>query len=188
MKKYQVIYADPPWRYSFSKSKSRKIENQYPTMSIEDICKMEIPSDDNAVLFMWATSPKLEEAFKVMEAWGFKYKTHAIWDKEIVGMGYWFRGQHELLMVGVKGNFSPPNTSLRISSVIKERRSKHSKKPNKVRNYIASWYPDHDRLELFARTASNGWDVFGNEVLSDVDIEANSDIVPIDTTRAFESF
>jgi len=102
MKKYQVIYADPPWRYSFSKSKSRKIENQYPTMSVEEICAMDIPSDDNAVLYLWATSPKLLEAIKVMEAWGFTYKTHAIWDKEKVGMGYWFRGQHEILMVGVK--------------------------------------------------------------------------------------
>lgn len=188
MKKYQVIYADPPWRYSFSKSKSRKIENQYPTMTVEDICKMEIPTDDNAVLYMWATAPKLEEAFKVMEAWGFKYKTHAIWDKQAMGMGYWFRGQHELLMVGVKGKFSPPSSSLRISSVISEKRSKHSKKPNKVRDYISSWYPESDRLELFARTTSEGWDVFGNEVDCDVDIEASSDSPSRDTVKAFEKF
>ena len=170
MKKYQVIYADPPWRYSFSKSKSRKIENQYPTMTLDNICKMEIPSDDNAVLFMWATAPKLQEALKVMESWGFKYKTHAIWDKEIIGMGYWFRGQHELLMVGVKGKFSPPMSSHRISSIISEKRARHSKKPNKVRDYIASWYPKANRIELFARTASEGWDVFGNEVQCNVDI------------------
>ena len=171
MKKYQVIYADPPWRYSFSKSKSRKIENQYPTMTVDDICNMELPSDDNAVLYLWATSPKLLEAIKVMEAWGFKYKTHAIWDKEKIGMGYWFRGQHELLMVGVKGQFSPPSSTLRISSVIKEKRGKHSKKPDKIREYISKWYPNANKLELFARNTSKGWDVFGNEVFCDIVID-----------------
>ena len=70
MKKYQVIYADPPWRYSFSKSKSRKIENQYPTMTVDDICKMDIPIDDNAVLYLWATAPKLLEALKGWSRFG----------------------------------------------------------------------------------------------------------------------
>ena len=86
-------------------------------------------------------------------------------------MGYWFRGQHELLMVGVKGKFSPPESSLRISSVIRAKRGKHSKKPDAVRDYIASWYPDKNRLELFARIRTKGWDIFGNEVESDVEIE-----------------
>src|SRR3990167_9886532 len=101
MKKYQIIYADPPWRYNFSKSDSRKIENQYPTMDIKDICDLiySFPFEfsESSILYLWATAPKLREALKVMEAWGFDYKTHAIWDKEIIGMGYWFRGQHELL-------------------------------------------------------------------------------------------
>jgi len=188
MKKYQIIYADPPWRYSFSKSKSRKIENQYPTMSIEDICKMEIPSDENAVLYMWATAPKLEEAFQVIKSWGFKYKTHAVWDKEKIGMGYWFRGQHELLMVAVKGSFSPPPPSKRVGSVIRGARGKHSSKPNKVRDYLAICYPDCQRLELFARSKTKEWDVFGNEVLPDVEIEAENDVEIIDTARAFEKF
>ena len=187
-KKYQVVYADPPWRYSFSKSKSRKIENQYPTMSVDEICNMDIPIDDNAVLYLWATSPKLLEALKVMKAWGFEYKTHAMWDKEKIGMGYWFRGQHELLMVGVKGKFSPPESSLRISSVIRENRSAHSKKPNKIRDYISQWFPDKNKLELFARSRTDGWDVFGNEVLSDVEIEAESNEEPKETEMTFENF
>ena len=95
MGKYQIIYADPPWRYDFSKSNSRKIENNYPTMELEEIKDFLIPADRNAVLYLWATAPKLKEALSVMESWGFTYKTHAIWDKEIIGMGYWFRGQHE---------------------------------------------------------------------------------------------
>lgn len=77
-------------------------------MELEEIKTLSIPSADNAVLFLWATAPKLKEALEVMEAWGFEYRTNAVWDKEIIGMGYWFRGQHELLLVGVKGEFSPP--------------------------------------------------------------------------------
>jgi len=184
-KKYQVIYADPPWRYDFSKSDSRKIENQYPTMTVEEICNMQVPSDDNAVLYLWATAPKLEEAFKVMKAWGFQYKSHAIWDKGKVGMGYWFRGQHELLMVGVKGKFSPPEPSKRISSVIKENRSVHSRKPEKIRDYIANCYAKFNKLELFCRKKAKGWDVFGNEVECDVEIETP----PIKQTKnTFENF
>lgn len=170
MNKYQIIYADPPWKYNFSKSDSRQIENQYPTMELQEIKDLvyELPIDINAVLYLWATAPKLKEALEVMKAWGFEYKTHAIWDKEILGMGYWFRGQHELLLVGVKGKFSPPGQELRVSSVVKEKRNKHSKKPSKVRGLIASWYPSQNKLELFAREKTEGWDVWGNEVDSDI--------------------
>lgn len=106
--KYQVIYADPPWRYDFSQSKTRKIENQYPTMKLEDIKQLEVPVEDNSVLYLWTTAPKLQEGIEVLKAWGFEYKTCAIWDKEVIGMGYWFRNQHEVLLVGVRGKFSPP--------------------------------------------------------------------------------
>lgn len=171
MKKYQIIYADPPWRYDFSKSDSREIENKYPTMSVEDICALSVPSDNNSILYLWATAPKLKEALKVMEAWGFEYKTHAIWDKEIIGMGYWFRGQHELLLVGVKGKMSPPEQYKRISSVWKERRKAHSEKPNGIREHIDNWYPHLAKIELFARYKPSGWDVWGNEVVSDIDLK-----------------
>jgi len=178
-KKYSVVYADPPWKYDFSKSDSREIENQYPTMDIDAIralasrfpfMDMESPAqepfdfDENAVLYLWATAPKLKEALEVMRSWDFEYKTHAIWDKEILGMGYWFRGQHELLLVGVRGKFSPPEASLRIGSVIKERRTKHSKKPDVVRELISKWFPTQNKIELFARQKSEGWDVWGNEI------------------------
>jgi len=168
MKKYNIIYADPPWRYSFSKSKSRKIENQYPTMELKDICDLKIPSEDNCVLYLWATAPKLLEALKVMESWGFKYKTQAIWDKEIIGMGYWFRGQHEILLVGVKGKFSPPIK--KVSSVFKFRRTNHSKKPKQIKDYIELAFPKERKIELFAREKTEGWDVWGNEVNSDIKI------------------
>lgn len=163
MKKYSVIYADPPWRYSFSKSKSREIENQYPTMTVDEICALDVPADKNCVLYLWATSPKLLEALAVMKAWGFSYKTNAMWDKGKIGMGFWFRGQHELLLVGTKGHVSPPEQSMRVSSVFSFRRGTHSKKPDEIRDLIASWFPSFSRLEMFARTTTQGWDVWGND-------------------------
>lgn len=84
IKKYDVIYADPCWRYDFSETDNRKIENHYPTMSIEEICALQLPTKINCVLYMWATAPKLKEAMQVIEAWGFEYKTHAIWDKKLL--------------------------------------------------------------------------------------------------------
>jgi len=163
-KKYQIIYADPPWRYSFSKSDSRKIENQYPTLTLEQIKALHIPTANNAVLYLWATAPKLLEALAVMKAWGFTYKTQSIWDKQKIGMGYWFRGQHEILLVGTKGKFSPPPQNQRESSVFSEARNKHSKKPQHYRDFLVAAFPNTSRIELFARKQHDGWDVWGNEV------------------------
>jgi len=165
-KKYQVIYADPPWRYDFSGTKNRQIENQYKTMDLEDIKSLHVGSitEENSVLYLWGTAPKLIEALEVMSAWGFKYKTHAIWDKEIIGMGYWFRGQHELLLVGTKNNFSPPKQELRVSSIIKIKRTKHSKKPHLIMELIDRWYPDKTKIELFARENRDGWDCWGDQL------------------------
>jgi N6-adenosine-specific RNA methylase IME4 len=168
MKKYKIIYADPPWKYDFSKDNKDRVENHYPTMSLEEIKSLNIPSDDNCVLYLWATAPKLLEALEVMRTWGFTYKTQAIWDKEWIGMGYWFRGQHEILLVGTKGKISPPNYKNRVSSVIREKRTKHSKKPDFVRDLISKSFPDYNKLELFARENNEGWDVWGNEVESDI--------------------
>lgn len=174
-KKYQVIYADPPWRYDFSKSDSRQVENQYPTMSLEEIKALQVPAADNSVLYLWATAPELLESLAVLESWGFCYKTHAIWDKVTMGMGYWFRGQHELLLVGVKGHFSPPEQKLRIPSIIAAKRTNHSAKPDIVRTLIQIWYPNTAKLELFARQEAAGWDCWGNEVASAVELGARKD-------------
>lgn len=161
---YDIIYADPPWRYDFSKSNNRKIENHYPTMKLDEICSLPIKSKSNAALYLWATSPKLLEALKVMESWGFKYKSQAVWNKKKMGMGYWFRGQHEILLVGTKGKFSPPLPKERRSSVFTFERGQHSKKPDEIRDLIKSWYPEEKKIELFCRYPSPGWDVWGNEV------------------------
>lgn len=162
--KYDIIYADPPWRYEFCKDNADKIENHYPTLTLEEIKKLPIPCKDDSVLYLWATAPKLEEALQVMKAWGYTYKTNGIWDKESIGMGYWFRGQHELLLVGTKGKFSPPAPKERISSLHKEKKTKHSKKPNFYRDYITNIFPEKNKIELFARQHADGWDCWGNEV------------------------
>jgi len=162
--KYEVILADPPWKYDFSKDSTDSIEYHYPTMILEEIKNLKVPSADNAVLFLWATAPKLKEALEVMESWGFKYKTCAVWDKEWIGMGYWFRGQHELLLVGIKGKFSPPPEKRRFSSVIREKRREHSRKPEKVYEIIEAMFPQNTKLELFARNKREGWEAWGNEI------------------------
>lgn len=161
---YNIIYADPPWQYDFAPSKTRSIESHYDSMSLDELKALELRAAANALLLLWATSPKLREALELMKAWGFEYKTHAIWDKMRTGMGYWFRGQHELLLIGVRGKWSPPKPSQRMSSVISDPRGRHSRKPDKIREWIELSWPDARRIELFAREAWKGWDTFGNEV------------------------
>lgn len=163
---YDLILADPPWRYGFSKTKNRRIENHYPTMTLQDIMALPV-SDlvaDDCVLYLWATGPKLLEALEVMKAWGFEYVTQAVWDKEKIGMGYYFRGQHELLLIGKRGKPPVPAPGSRVSSVIRERRGKHSAKPQIVYDILEKMYPAANKVELFARDVRAGWDAWGNEV------------------------
>ncbi|MFA4974890.1 MAG: MT-A70 family methyltransferase [bacterium] len=161
---YSVILADPPWRYEFSETGTREIENQYPTMDLEEIKALKVPAADDAILLLWTTAPKLEESLEVLNAWGFTYRTCAIWDKEKKGMGYWFRIQHELLLVGIKGNFKTPDPENRFDSVIRSPREGHSEKPACVYTMIERMFPEQSRIELFARTNREGWAAWGNEV------------------------
>ena len=165
-KKYQVIYADPPWKYDFCPSKYFAIESQYNTMELEDIKKLPIKTTKDAVLYLWATSAKLIEALEVMKSWGFTYKTCAIWDKNCRGMGYWFLGQHELLLVGTKGKFSPPLPKFIVSSIYMEKLNHKykSRKPKYFRELITRSFPELDKIELFATEKTDGWDSWGNEI------------------------
>lgn len=177
---FGVIYCDPPWRYDFAACEETSIEKHYPTMATEEICALKVPAEKNCVLYMWATAPKLLDAIAVMNAWGFQYKTHAIWDKQRSGMGYWFRGQHELLMVATRGKVSPPAPELRTSSLLSYPRGKHSSKPDKVRELIAAWFPVSRKLEMFARPWTEmwpkleGWETWGNELPNDVAMTPNA--------------
>ena len=163
--KYQLIYADPPWRYQFSESDSREIENHYPTMSLDDICAMRVAdiAENDSTLYLWTTSPKLLEAFKVIDAWGFEYKTCAVWDKQKIGMGYYFRQRHELLLVATKGSPGVPEPSTRPPSVITYKRGEHSAKPVEMYAMLESMYQEATKVELFCRSPQEGWAVWGNQ-------------------------
>jgi len=162
--KFSIIYADPPWEYEHSISTSREIENHYPTLELEKIKATEIPADDNAMLFLWAPAPKIEEALEVMKAWGFSYRTNLVWVKDKIGMGYYARVKHELLLIGIKGDgigtTLPEN---RPESVIFAERTEHSKKPDISYEIIEKMYPKHSKIELFARNKRDGWEAWGNE-------------------------
>lgn len=163
--RYPVIYADPPWRYEHIETESRAIENQYPTMTLDEIKALDLDAIalDDCVLFMWATSPKLAEAFEVLRAWGFEYRTCAVWDKQKIGMGYYFRQQHELLLVAVRGQPMTPAPANRPSSVLSFPRGEHSAKPVEVYELIEAMYPELPKLEMFCRSPRDGWGAWGNQ-------------------------
>lgn len=163
-KKYNVILADPPWRYDHPISDSRVIENQYPTMTLEDICALPVAdiTADDAIIFLWATTPMLKKALQVLEAWGFNYVSSMVWVKPSIGPGYWVRQRHEFLLVGIKGSI--PTPANKPDSVIEAPRTGHSQKPEIVYGLIETMYPELSKVELFARQAREGWDAWGNEV------------------------
>lgn len=172
---FQVIYADPPWKYEHGGvSPYNSVEFQYPVMELEQIKSLHIPADKDAVLFLWATAPKLQEALEVLNSWGFTYKTCGIWNKKAIGLGYYFRNQHELLLIGIKGNIRKPFPTDRVSSVYEEIRKGHSRKPDYYYELIERMYPELKKLELFARRLRNGWTSWGNE--SDVSLNETSNI------------
>jgi len=166
-KKFGVIYADPPWRfepYSRVSGMDRAPENHYPTMDLEGIKAIEVPAADDCVLFLWATIPMLPQAFEVMQAWGFSYKSHFVWVKDRIGTGYWVRGQHELLLIGTKGNVPAPAPGEQYSSVYQGKVGEHSAKPFAFREMIEEMFPTLPSIELFARGEKYaGWDHWGNE-------------------------
>lgn len=166
--RYPVIYADPPWRYEFAESETREIENHYPTMDLDSICALPVAelATEDAILFMWATSPKLEEGLRVMKSWGFTYRSSAVWVKPQLGMGYYFRQQHELLLVGTRGAIPAPAPENRPRSVLEAPRQAHSAKPHDYYGLIEAMYPTLPKIELFARSAREGWAAWGNQAAS----------------------
>jgi N6-adenosine-specific RNA methylase IME4 len=162
--KFNVIYADPPWKYEFAQSGNREVGKEYPTMELDDICKIAVPAADDAILLLWVTVPKLREGMKVVEAWGFEYKTGMVWVKGgKIGMGYYVRSKHELLLIATRGKFGPPAEDCRPESIIIADRGKHSEKPAVVYELIEKMYPGHKYIELFARSKRDGWTSWGNE-------------------------
>lgn len=117
---------------------------------------------DDAVLFLWVTSPLLEESFDVVKAWGFEYKTSMVWDKVAHNVGHYVSVRHEFLLICTKGSYTPEVKKLH-DSVYEEERTGHSKKPEYFRELIDEIYPNAKRIEMFAREQHDGWDVWGNE-------------------------
>jgi len=175
MKKYNIVYADPPWQYKVwsKKGSNRTAETHYNTMNIEDIKKINIQSicANDCVLFLWVTFPCLQDGLELIKTWGFTYKTNAfIWVKQnkkkdslFWGMGYYTRANSEICLLASKGK-TLPRLSKKVHSVILSKIEHHSKKPDIVRNKIVELFGDLPRVELFARIQTKGWDVFGNEV------------------------
>jgi N6-adenosine-specific RNA methylase IME4/ParB-like chromosome segregation protein Spo0J len=165
--RYPIIYADPPWRYENPPmgGTNRSIENHYPTMTLEEICALPVAdiATDDAMLYLWATAPKLAECMEVITAWGFEYRTNIVWDKEVIGMGYHARNQHEILLIAKRGNIPPPEAGKQPSSVHRERRGDHSAKPDFYYEMIEGAYPQLPKIELFCRSPRDGWAVWGNQ-------------------------
>ena len=180
MKKYQIIYADPPWTFKTysEKGTGRSPSQHYDLMSKKEIQALSIQdiSDDNCVLFLWATYPCLEEALELIKIWGFEYKTVGFtWAKKnkkadswFMGLGYWTRANAEICLLATKGK--PTRIDKGVHSLIEGRIEEHSKKPDLVRNRIVKLMGDLPRIELFARYKTEGWDVWGNEVESDIEL------------------
>jgi len=170
-RKYNIIYADPPWSYrnkNTGGSMKSGASAKYSTMTVEEICALPVQdiADRDSVLFLWVPVPLAEEGLIVLKAWGFKYKTKIFWRKIMsLGMGFWFRGQVEELLLGVKGKVKA--FRCQRSNWIEAKVGKHSEKPREARELIelATFkMPDPRRIELFARHTRPGWDAWGNEV------------------------
>jgi len=169
-KKYGVILADPEWRFepwSRATGMYRAADNHYPTSATEIIAARpvsEIAADD-CVLFLWATAPMLPQALTVMTAWGFTFRTHAVWFKqrsgEARGSGYWFTGEHELLLLGTRGAVPAPAPGDNWRSVIVAPVAEHSAKPDADYELIEAYFPSLPKIELNARRARSGWERWG---------------------------
>ena len=154
--KFNVIYANPPWQHSS------------PVGYLESIKSMKIPTEKNAILFLWSAYNMLPEALDVMKSWGFKYKSQLIWDKESSDEGYWVKTQHEVLLIGTKGSFKTPTSESKVNSVYREQYSVQSAKPAYFYSVIEQYCPYGKYLELFAHEQFNEkWTVWANQAESE---------------------
>lgn len=165
--KYRVIYADPPWQYGdplMVEGYKVSAEMHYPTMGLPELKLLPVAemAEDDAVLFLWATSPMVREAFELAEAWGFEYKAMFVWDKVKHNWGHYNSVRHELLLLCTRGTCLPDTKEL-VDSVQTVERGEHSEKPEEFRAIIDRLYPYGGRVELFARWKAENWDVWGNE-------------------------
>lgn len=180
MKKYNIIYADPPWNYLVRTGIPNGIQTKYPTLSIPQICNLPIRTvaDYHSVLFLWTTDAMIPDALRVISAWGFQYRTVAfVWSKRTVQnvphhmWGNWTLKNTEQCLLATRGQ---PHSLFKRNSTVRQLieapKQEHSRKPDQVSERIVELLGDIPRLELFARRKTPGWDVWGNEVTNDIEI------------------
>ena len=182
MKKYQIIYTDPPWSYrdnQFSKKKGKQIDlrsvnDHYPTMTHQELLDLpvqKIADPKQCLIFMWTSSPHLDVAIELIKHWGFDWGTVAfVWDKMRLNPGYYTLSQCELCLVGKMGRIPQPRGARNIRQLVRSKRGRHSAKPKSIRNFISEMFPTQNKIEMFARRKEIGWDAWGNEVYCDVKV------------------
>jgi N6-adenosine-specific RNA methylase IME4 len=170
---YDIIYADPPWDYKgqtkfLGNKKTSEVLDHYPTLTLNELKQLPVPSicSKNCLLFMWSSSPHLDQAIELMvEGWGFDYKTIGfVWDKQKVNPGFYTLSQVEVCLVGKRGRIPQPRGARNVRQFLSSPRGEHSAKPHEVRRRIEEMFPTQKKLEMFARSAPAGWDVFGNDI------------------------
>jgi len=177
LEKYKIIYADPPWRYTNHRNGKKTAAYHYPIMPFDEVKALPVReiADKNSILFMWATPPCLPQAFELMKAWGFVYKTVAFtWIKfnkngtPFWGLGHYTRANPEYCLLGTRGRVKRVSAS--VHSVIMTQIREHSRKPDEARDKIIELMGELTRIELFARQQVPGWTVWGNEVENSIDL------------------
>lgn len=172
--KYSIIYADPPWDYCGNKmSSGSSAAGHYNTMKLPELKALKVAHicEDDALIFMWTSSPHLEQALELMRAWSFKFATVGfVWEKQRKNPGFYTMSQCEMCLIGKRGKIPSPRGSRNVPQFHSELRGQHSAKPAIIRDRIDAMFPTQMKLEMFARTSTPGWDVFGNEVSSSIAI------------------
>jgi site-specific DNA-methyltransferase (adenine-specific) len=179
MRKYNIIYADPPWdsNSQFGRDKKKGNDQHYQLMTIDDIKNLPVKrlADDNCILFLWVVDTQLQDALDTIKAWGFEYKTVGFtWAKETkhgkdhFGVGMWTRKNPEMCLLATIGK--PKRVSAGVRQLQRHKIREHSRKPDEIRDAIVELCGDVPRVELFCRHPAEGWDVWGNEVESDKSI------------------
>ena len=179
-KLFSIVYADPPWDYKGQTQiglggvSSGGAKSHYSTLKLDDLKRLDISSlcEKDCLLFMWSSSPHLDQAIDLMRAWGFSWATVAFaWDKQRVNPGFYTMSQVELCLVGKRGKIPQPRGARNVRQLVSELRTKHSAKPLAVRQRIEEMFPTQAKIELFAREQAPGWSVWGDQVQSDVQIK-----------------
>lgn len=173
-KKFSIIYADPPWHYKGQTQHNGRggkttggAASHYGTVKLSDLKKLDIQSiaEDDCLLFMWSSSPHLDQAIELMKTWGFQWATIGfIWHKDKTNPGYYTLSECEICLIGKRGKIPRPRGSRKERQFLRERRRKHSMKPDEVRDRITRMFPTQSKIELFATKRVETWDVWGEQV------------------------